>query len=705
MSNSINQTAVADQAVEERKYWHEKLAGERRPSLPRSDYRRPADAAAHGERSATVAFELDGAVLHKLTKLTGGELFLEYAVLVTAVTIGLYRHSQASPIAIGCPAIKSDDQPGDPHNAVVVHNEVDGRMTFRQLLLEVRRTLIEAHARQRYPLARLAAELYPEAPANRCPFFDLSLVHGGLHYEMPELGQDVALSFERQAGRISGTAAFRPGLYERVTIARFCQHLVRLLRAGLEDPGTALAGLEMLTDEDKRRLLVEWNDTCRDYPRERCIHELFEARVERGPDDTALAYCGRRLSYRELDERSNQLAHHLQSLDVAANTPVGIFMSRSPELVVAVLAVLKAGGVYVPYDPGYPRERVADLFEDVRLKALLTQETLLERLPEHKPRVVCLDRDWEVIARQPTAKPQQRSGPGDLCYVIFTSGSTGRPKAAAVYHHGWTNLLNWFVREFDISPFDKNLLMSSISFDITQRSMAMSLISGGELHLMPDGYDPALILDTVEGQSITLLNCAPSTFYPLLERAEPGCFTRLRSLRCLFLGGEAISASRLRSWAASSARAAEIVNVYGAAECSDVSSFYRLQDFDRYAATSVPIGKPIDNSRVYVVDEDLRLAPIGVEGEICLAGDGVGRGYVNDAVLTAKKPWSRRLHATIPPCILSTPKSTVGSCLTGSPDAPQSPDRQRPAHLASARCAADNNVVGCAWQICLQHSR
>src|ERR1700726_2019163 len=244
---------------------------------------------------------------------------------------------------------------------------------------------------------------------------------------MPELGQDVALSFERQAGRISGTAAFRPGLYERVTIARFCQHLVRLLRAGLEDPGTALA------------------------------------------------YCGRRLSYRELDERSNQLAHHLQSLDVAANTPVGIFMSRSPELVVAVLAVLKAGGVYVPYDPGYPRERVADLFEDVRLKALLTQETLLERLPEHKPRVVCLDRDWEVIARQPTAKPQQRSGPGDLCYVIFTSGSTGRPKAAAVYHHGWTNLLNWFVREFDISPFDKNLLMSSISFEITQRSMAMSL--------------------------------------------------------------------------------------------------------------------------------------------------------------------------------------------------------------------------------------
>jgi acyl-coenzyme A synthetase/AMP-(fatty) acid ligase len=221
--------------------------------------------------------------------------------------------------------------------------------------------------------------------------------------------------------------------------------------------------------------------------------------------------------------------------------------------------------------------------------------------------------------------------------VIFTSGSTGRPKATAVYHRGWTNLLHWFVTELGIGPPDRNLVMSSISFDITQRSMAMPLVSGGELHLVPDGYDPELILRAMESGGITLLNCAPSTFYPLLEGPEAGSYTSLRSLRCLFLGGEAISASRLARWAASPARTTDIANVYGAAECSDVSSFYRLRDFERYARTSVPIGKPIDNSKVYLLDEELRLVPTGIGGEICLAGDGVGRGYANDATLTARK--------------------------------------------------------------------
>ncbi|HEY7215888.1 MAG TPA: non-ribosomal peptide synthetase, partial [Thermoanaerobaculia bacterium] len=329
-------------------------------------------------------------------------------------------------------------------------------------------------------------------------------------------------------------------------------------------------------------------------------------------------------------------AHHLQKLGVRANTPVGVCMNRSAELAVAILAVLKAGGAYVPYDPTYPKDRMTTMFEDVKLKVLLTREALLDRLPERKPRVVCLDRDWGTIAQYPADKPEKRSGPEDLCYIIFTSGSTGRPKAAAVHHRGWTNLLHWFATEFSVSPADKNLLMSSISFDLTQRSMAMPLIRGGELHMLPDGYDPDLILRLVREERITLLNCAPSTFYPLIERREEDRAT-LRSLRVLFLGGEAISASRLMSWAAAEDHVPEIANVYGAAESSDVSSFYRLHDFERYARTSVPIGKPIYNTQVYVLDEELRLLPIGVVGEICLAGDGVGRGYANDAALTARK--------------------------------------------------------------------
>jgi amino acid adenylation domain-containing protein len=623
----------SDALAEERQYWISKLAGGPRPSGPRPDHRRPD---CRCERSASETFEIRGVAYDQLVKLTGGEPFLEYAALTAALTACLYRYTQGSPVVIGCPAMKSSTEPADFQNVLPIVNDVDGQMTFRQLLLGVRQTLLDAHARQRYPFARLLEDLKVPGASNRGPLFDVALVHRESHREMPETGNDITVTFHREPGSLQGRVTFSPRLYEPAAIERFGQHLVRLLSAGLENPGAALADLAMLTDEEQRRLLVDWNDAARDYPRDRCVHELFEAHVERSPQSIALVDGDRRLSYQELDERANRLAHHLQKLGVTTNVPVGICMNRSAELVVALLAVLKAGGAYVPYDPTYPKERMATMLKDVKLKVLLTREMLLERLPDHGPRVVCLDRDWDGIAEYPASKPEKRSGPEDLCYIIFTSGSTGRPKAAAVHHRGWTNLLYWFLNEFNISPADKNLVMSSISFDLTQRSMAMPLVAGGELHFVPDGYDPDLILRTIRQERITLLNCAPSTFYPLIERREEDR-AALRSLRCLFLGGEAISASRLMGWATSGDGVPEIANVYGAAECSDVSSFYRLRDFERYARTSVPIGKPIYNNQVYILDEALRLLPIGVVGEICLAGDGVGRGYINDAALTARK--------------------------------------------------------------------
>jgi amino acid adenylation domain-containing protein len=652
MSSIETATPGTDALSEERQYWLDKLgldklAGGPRPAGPRPDHPRPGHRC---ERSATVEIEIAGETFDRLSKLTGGEPFLEYAALTAALAACLYRHTQISPIVIGCPALRTEDEPEDPHNAVAVVNEVDGQTTFRQLLLAVRQTLLDAHGHQRYPFSRLLEDLGIQGEAGRGPLFDVSLACTELHHSLPETGNDVALTFRREGDRLRGTAEFSPELHEPATLQRFGQHLVHLLRAGLEDPGATLASLDMLPPEERHRLLVTWNDTARDYPRDRCVHELFEEHARLTPDATALVDGKRRLSYRELDERANRLAHHLQKLGIGANTPVGICMSRSAELVISLLAVLKAGGAYVPYDTTYPTERMAAMLEDVRLKVLLTQEPLLARLPERKPRVVCVDRDWETIAQYAAEKPEKRSGPDDLCYVIFTSGSTGRPKAAAVHHRGWTNLLCWFRREFAISAADKNLVMSSISFDLTQRSMAMPLVAGGELHVLPDGYDPDLILRLVRDERITLLNCAPSTFYPLVERREEGR-AALRSLRIVFLGGEAISASRLKGWVASQERVPEIANVYGAAESSDVSSFYRLRDFERYARTSVPIGTPIDNTQVYVLDEELRLLPIGVVGEICLGGDGVGRGYINDAALTARKfvddPYSREPGAKL----------------------------------------------------------
>jgi amino acid adenylation domain-containing protein len=420
-------------------------------------------------------------------------------------------------------------------------------------------------------------------------------------------------------------------------VRRFCQHVFRILSSGLQNTNAAVWELEILTDEERDQLSA-WNDTFAEYPKDKCVHQLFEEQAVNSPEQLALVFGKQRLTYRELNERANQVAHYLRRLHLIPNTPVGIFQNRSIEQVISVLGILKAGGAYVPYDPTYPKERLSAMFRDLKVKAVLTTEGLLDRLPKLRARVICLDRDAEMIDAESRTNPMRVAEPSHLCYVIFTSGSTGRPKPTAVYHRGWTNLLHWFVTEFGITTTDKTLVISSISFDITQRAMAIPLISGGELHLVAsDYYEPELILNTIATEQITVLNCAPSTFYPLVETTPATSYQRLRSLRRLFLGGEAISASRVKPWATSAECKAQIANVYGAAECSDVSSFYRLYDYDRYVKTSVPIGKPIWNSQVYLVDQNLKQVPIGVTGEICLAGDGVGKGYLTDPFLTAQK--------------------------------------------------------------------
>ena len=387
-----------------------------------------------------------------------------------------------------------------------------------------------------------------------------------------------------------------------------------------------------------QQMLVEWNATKHDYPSDKCVHEIFEDKVDETPGAISLVYGNQKLTYKELDEKANQLANYLQNLGVGPDVLVGICMPRSMDMIVSLLATLKAGGAYVPLDPTYPAKRLTSMLNEVDIKILLTHQNISERIQDNKATIVYLDTQKDTIAAQSKARPKSNTTVDNLVYVIFTSGSTGKAKAAAVFHRGWANLMHWFDTEFNVGPQDKNLLVSSFSFDITQRSIAMPLIRGAQLHLLASStYDPALILHTIDEQKITLMNCAPSTFYPVIENPLLSPWEKLRSLRVLFLGGEAISASRLREWAESSVCSAEIANVYGAAECSDVSSFYRLKDYKRYMASSVPIGKPIFNTQIYLLDSDLKPVPFGQPGEICIAGDGVGKGYINDQALTTDK--------------------------------------------------------------------
>lgn len=375
-----------------------------------------------------------------------------------------------------------------------------------------------------------------------------------------------------------------------------------------------------------------------DYPFHLCIHELFEHHAATAPASIALVSGTTRYTYSELNRKANQLANYLIERGVKANSPVGIFIDRSCELVIAVLGVLKAGGAYVPLDTTYPKARLTDMLRGVTLEHLVSMNALVERLPENNVAVVSLDGDKEAIERASSDNPLRRATSNDLAYIIFTSGSTGKSKAASVYHRGWRNLLNWFTKQFEITSLDKVLLVSSFSFDITQRALAMPLICGGELHLLASNYySTERVLDTIDSQKITLMNCAPSPFYPLIENQAPESLRKLNSLRIVFLGGEPISGARLKEWASSEYCNTELVNVYGTAECSDVSAYYRLHDFDRYVSNPVPIGIPIYNTQIYVMDADMNRLPDGEIGELCIAGDGVGKGYLNDAELTKQK--------------------------------------------------------------------
>lgn len=588
------------------------------------------------EKTATVTVNASRDVYRRLSQITKDDPFLRYAALAAAVTICLFRYTRNARIAIGSPAMRQENAKTDNDSVIALVSDVHGGMTFNQFLHSVEQNLSDVSDKT-YDVSSLFAEASQEQ-TSRCPLFDVALAVSGLHYDLPEVRNDVTVTYCTSMGKVWLEATFSPELYDRPTIERFCGHILRVLQSGLQNTNASLSDLAILTDQEREELVVEFNRTAIPYPRNKCVHELFEEHVAIAPGKTALVCGNQRLTYRELNERANQVAHYLNRLGATADTPIGVFLGRSLEQVIAVLGILKSGAAYVPYDPSYPRERLAAMFEDLQPKTVLTCQRLTGQIPADVERI-CMDTEADVLARESTEKLPVHPEIHHLCYIIFTSGSTGRSKAVAVPHGGWTNLLNWFVNEFNITSADKNLVMSSISFDITQRAMAMPLVKGAELHLIAsDHYEPELILKTLQKEAITLMNCAPSTFYPLVESGNISLrYEQLSSLRCLFLGGEAISASRLKNWATRPECKVRIGNVYGAAECSDVSSFYVLHDFDRYIDTSVPIGKAIYNTQIYILDDNLQLVPRGVAGEICLAGDGVGRGYINDASLTAKK--------------------------------------------------------------------
>jgi amino acid adenylation domain-containing protein len=626
-------------------YWKERLEGAPAALDLPSDRVRPT---VQSFRGATLSFGLSEEVSRGLVELSSQEGATLYMVLLAAFQTLLSRYSGQEDIVVGSPIAGRQRRElegliGIFVNTLVLRTDLSGDPSFIELLGRVKETALGAYAHQDLPVEKLVEELKPVRDLSRQPLFQVvfalqnvpqeKLVLPGLELNQLTSEQvttkfDLSLyMFETPAG-LQGLIEYATDLFERSTIERLIGHFENLLSGVLATPENRISELTLLNEAERRQLLVEWNDTAADYPREKCIQELFAEQAAKTPASIALVFGDEQLSYAELDCRSNQLAHHLRRLGVGPEVVVGLCVERSLEMVIGLLGILKAGGAYLPLDPSYPQERLSYMLKGAQTPVLVTQAALIGQLPLSDAQLVRLDEDWKVIGRQPANIPNSGVVPDNLAYVIYTSGSTGDPKGVMVKHQGLSNYLCWSARYY--SP-EGSVVSSSLSFDATITSLLTPLCVGSAVRLLGEKRE----LDGLEEQVLRgcgLIKITPSHLEVLGQKlSNQG---RSSSVGILVVGGEALPASTVALWRKVQPNV-RMVNEYGPTETvvgCVVEEISSQVDLDRL----VPIGRPIANTRIYILDRNGEPVPIGVVGELYVGGKGVARGYLKQPELTAK---------------------------------------------------------------------
>jgi len=422
-------------------------------------------------------------------------------------------------------------------------------------------------------------------------------------------------------------------LFSEEDIARLASQFHRFLTGVVDDPQRSVSEAEVITDDERRHLVVELNQTKRTYPNNKCVHQLFEEQVARTPDQTAVTLDEHVLSFAELNARANQLAAHLRSLGVGPETMVAIYMERSPELITAMLGTLKAGAAYVPIDLAYPKERLAFMLADAKVSVLLTQERLVGQIPEHEAREVTLDSDWPIIAIESDANPVNTAGMTNAAYVIYTSGSTGTPKGVVVTHQGLANYLSWCADAYNIREGCGAPVHSPLGFDLTITSIFPPLLAGHGIVLVPEEQRfEGLSTVLCTHHDFTLVKITPSHLEVLNQMLSPADLAG--TTRTLIIGGEALNSETLSMWR-TTVPEVRLINEYGPTETVVGCCVYEVavEDSDH---GPVPIGRPIPNTQLYILDKCLHPVPVGVTGELYIGGAGLARGYLERPELTAR---------------------------------------------------------------------
>jgi len=629
-------------------YWKQRLAGAPKGlELPTDRPRPPVQT----DAAARYPFVLPQPLFAALETLSQQQEATLFMTLLAAFQILLHRYTGQDDLLVGTPIIEYPQAEhteviGNFVNFLVLRTNLSGNPSFRELLRRVREVTLEAYAHQHVPFEQLVATLLPERDPSHHPLFQEMFVlenasPEALEVRGPTLHSiagdssrtqcDLTLYVQDSVQALKGWVAYSTDLFDATTIARLVGHWQKLLEGIVADPEQPISELPLLTDAEQQ-LLVEWNATATAYPRDSCIHQLFEAQVECTPDAVAAVYKDAQLTYRELNQRANQLAHYLQKLGVGPEVLVGICAERSLDMVVGMLGILKAGGAYVPLDPTYPSERLAFMLTDAQVPVLVTQEHLLNDLPELQAQVIYLDTDWQRIAQEREENPVSSVRTDNLAYVIYTSGSTGRPKGVMMPHHAICNHMLWMQEHFPLTPNDRVFQKTPFSFDASIWEFYAPLLAGAQLILArPEGHrEITYLVQTIAEQQITILQLVPTMLDMIL--AEPG-LTDCNCLRRVFCGGEVLPVMLQERFFAR--LAAELHNLYGPTEaCIDATSWRCERGGEQQ---NVPIGRPIANMQAYILDPQLQPVPVGVPGELYLGGAGLARGYLNRPELTAER--------------------------------------------------------------------
>jgi amino acid adenylation domain-containing protein len=643
----LNEALLSDQL----NYWQRKLGdGQSTLKLP-TDSPRPNKRTFEAKSESIL---LPKSLTESLQSLSQMERVTSFMTLLAVFQTLLHRYTGQETINVGVPIAGRNNSETEPliglfMNTLVMSSDFFGNPTFRQLLAHVKQVSLQAFSHQELPFEKLVEVLQPVRERNTWPLFQVLLNFRNLpKTHSPTKGNFTIEPYSFEWGIIGGLDlvldintvpdglycqfSYPVELFRKKTIQSLAKHFRVLLESALANSGQPIGTLNLLTKEEQHQILIEWNNTQVDYPENICVHELVEKQVESTPNAVAVVFEEHKFTYEQLNQSANQLAHYLKNQGIPSETTIGICVESSLDMVIGLLGVLKAGCAYVPMDPKYPQERLEFMAHDSNISLLLTQKHVKTFLSTQIGTIICLDSDKNLWSHESKENLEGRATGDTLAYVIYTSGTTGQPKGVMVTHGAACNHLYWRHDYFGLTHSDRVLQKASLSFDDSFWEIFEPLTRGAQIFLAPSEHhhDARYLINTIIQQKITALCLVPSLLELFLQEPE---VHNCNTLRRVTTGGEELSVKLQERFFQH--LNADFYNGYGPTEATIAVSYWKCNPNKN--CLTVPIGKPISNTQLYVLDLQLQPVPIGVIGEIFIAGKSLARGYLNHPELTREK--------------------------------------------------------------------